>query len=649
MMKGCDRNTAPTVAMVAVVLLDSHTGLLMELLVEPLTFEAWFVRKVWSNSAVRQSGCAPLQWHNLSLIVLREIAATRFSVILPYIHTILHYCVLHLNETVGLGVSHLRGLFDQITAGFPNPLRYGRNTEISFDPKGVSGIHVSKMLSELSEQLLTVYAPAVDSWAHESLQWITGCGELKLAGRSAMVYSIIVKDVTMHHVMPILRSIETAVSALDAGEDRTDENKLVVFDYVQKCLCALKTVMSIAATHDFGSLTDFVFDYVTHFTRCSSVSREVSLAALRIMQILVSSGAVSSTERLMPALIDAGRMLGWAVNDRVVLDFIMAVIQDIESTKLDKVRATALGLALPVLYVVISAHQSIDPYASFVSHETMARVRNFADMLRKLECEGCQEFADIFAEAMDDDKVADDVLYELAAKLWHSYSNELETLGSVYLDICKYGQGPLSSAIFSVARAFMLSSIKDKLGITTVFECLFATAAHHNDPAARDFISVLNRMPVSEELCLTWVDCARPDIEVLIAGLRDEIESYQGIRFSDPNNSSVVTPALSMIPIVGNVWKRHAAEIPFIQSLSLEPFARQLQFWDDLQHMKSPSPSSLALPVLPSAYELYIHANIMPDRDTIALTSSAGDSVDPCSLVVPDEDWDNFESRLSRD
>ena len=97
---------------------------------------------------------SPLGWLKLSLNVLLEVSEANFTVLFPYLHTILHFCLLYLNDTKHPLAVEIRRLFDTVLSSFVVPVKFPADAQLWFSLSDAStALPVGNLIKQIKEQL----------------------------------------------------------------------------------------------------------------------------------------------------------------------------------------------------------------------------------------------------------------------------------------------------------------------------------------------------------------------------------------------------------------------------------------------------------------------------------------------------------------
>jgi hypothetical protein len=620
---------------ICLYLVQTQAAPVLQLLTQPLTFGSWF-----NSNVMRQS---PHNWLKLSLNVLREVAQSNFAFLFPYIHTIIHYCLLFLNDDA----LEVRLLFDAIMSSLAPKFEYPPNVRISFtSSETATAIPIATIVGEISGKL---FLAAIPAWSRDALQWAACCGDLSIASKSCLVYASVLNSLSLPDAMPLIRAVDVILTAPSSQSVMQAQ----VTPYIRGVLQALGSIVDRAAAQNATSLLFYVFDFASHFLSLASVDFETANAALQVLSLFLSTTNQTPAEQLAPRMLGIAKMLHGSFNEGSVLRFLTSVIVNLAPAVSQTLKVVALALLLPCFFAVVSAYHSVDPYSTFIEDNLVAQTFNAARAIANAEFAGDSRYSEILAQYFEDNAQAlardppDVFIDELTREMWQSDSAELATLGRFYAEIARMGSGTVNCAIFSVSRSFVQTA-PDKASVCRIFADVAQVAIASPEREARDFLGtfgVHSPSDLFDGAALTAQPPPPGEAAIIAATARAIHEATQCSHSAlFANEPLVLQGAGCVIPMIPLFAQKDAAA--GLRDARILPFVEQDAFWKEEKAAVAGSSGGRVERMPPTPFELYAHGQATTEAVQKAVELRQETGIQAQAFILKDDELGDFEMRV---
>jgi hypothetical protein len=556
-------------------------------------------------------------------------------VLFPYLHTILHFSLLHRRESRHALAAEIGRLLETILASFAVPVTVAADAPIA------------TVVAAIVAQLSATSPSALAAWSREALQWGACCGDLQLAALSCDVFAAVLSAASPSDATPLMLAVQAVLAA--AGDDPPPD----VWTYVRAALLALAAIANVAAASGAASVLLYLFDFAAHFVAAPSIS--TATAALRVMSVFIATGAVSSPEQIMPHLTGISALLPAGFNDGAVCRFLTALVVNLPPASAGSLKALSLALLLPALYACASAYHSVEPFSTFVADGLVLDVFDSADLIGQVEFAGDARYAEIIVKYFADNAAyltahpPGSLIDELIAELWQSDPTALEPLGRFYREMCSKGVTAINSAIFAVTDALLRAS-PEKRETAALFVDVVVCAAGSPTSFAKSLLTAFTTLSggiFGGQGALTGTqDVKTTPVATLAAAVNADVRSAQ--RAFVPQGDVAVAEIgcrLPIVPLLGETPKIPEDRKKLLANLRLQPFVRQNEFWQAIQKAKvvtvTVEPRKL------TAFELFAHSEARGETQRTVIELTSNFVFPPNSFILRDEELGDFEARLA--
>jgi hypothetical protein len=517
--------------------------------------------------------------------------------------------------------------------------RYPPKVRISFTSDEVStAIPIATLVGEIRTALGKLIPSAVRAWSRDAMQWGACCGDLAIVAESCLIYASILTTLSYPDAFSLIRSVSVVLKSTSL-QRRTE-----VFRYVRAVLTCLASIIHVAVAQQAGALFLYVFDFAAHFVNIVSIDLETASAALRVLTIFITNGNLAAVERIAPRMVSIAKMLPVSFNDGSVLNFLTALIVHLPPATSQTLKVIALALLLPVFFTVVSAYHSVDPFSTFVEDRLVVQLFNCANAIGAAEFAGDSRYSEILVKYFDNDgqllarHTPDLFIQELTEEMWNSDSGELSVLGRFYAEMVKMDSSTVNSAVFTVARLFILSA-SDKPAICRIFTDVICLAIASGDREARDLIGAFGKVVDIFSGEIQTPGAAAADPAALLAAVGKAVgEAIDAADSPIGKDSLVLQGGGCVVPMVPLPAERPR----FLAEVRLQPFAAQREFWEAV---RSAAPAAQAeQSVQPSAFDIYAHC--LASAKAGEQRKSAPEGANSAqTFILRDEELAGFETR----
>jgi hypothetical protein len=629
---GTQPRNVPAIQTALLFLVQSQPGIVLQLLTQPLTCGAWYNQRVCAQRPFTDAPWTPLDWLALSLSVLHEVAESDFTVLFPYLHTILHFALLHFHEAKNPFAAEISRLLATVLGSLASP--------VALTPDATT----ATLVPAIREQLLAVSPSSLGAWSREALQWGACCGHLATAAESCDIYAAVLDAPAAEDAMPLMIAIHKVMSV--AGDTPGPH----VWGYVRSALLALASIAEVVASAGAAPVLLYLFDFAAQFLPVPSAS--TATAALRVMSVFIVTRAVSSATQISPHLPGIAALLPGCFNDGAVARLLTALVVNLPPATAHPLKALSLAMLLPVLHSCACAYHSIDPFSTFVEDHLVLEVFEAADLIGQTEFAGDARYAEIFVKYFSANAAfltanpPGRLIDELAAELWTNDADSLASLGRCYVDMCKKDVAAINAAIFAVADAF-LRMAADKQSVAACFTevLVFAAGANTSFGKAllRSFATLSGGLFSGPGALMAVPEPKVSPMPGIVAAVKKTVGNRAVMPEGDLSTREA-TCELPMIPFINSEPKSCEEETRALKKVRLQPFTRQQESWQALQ--KPTTPGAAGEVAKPTAFEYFAHSEVREEAAKVDL-ALAGELVFPPDLfALRDEELGDFEARI---
>lgn len=642
---------------VCLTLVQSQTASVLQILTQPFTFGSWFNEHIASTKLVSENSYTPYNWIDLSFSVIHEILLTNVGLVYPYIHLIIHSCLLFLGEGVNhpQNLSMLEAIFNALHITFP----ITKDFSICFTSKvSSSSTPIRDIVYIIREKLQEILPEAITSWTEEALQWITGCGKLGLAYKSGIIYSYLLNDVAFSDAYQLMYALDVVLySCVNQKSQLPHEiihNELL--PYIHGVLRALSTITKVAVKNGAGELMTCIYLFISSFIDIVTYDEESSRIALQILLTFVNSKIAITTEQILPNLLSIAKMLPLTFNDSNVTTFLTSIIYNFPASTTHSVKVLSLAMLLPVIFSVVSAFHSIDPYSTFVSDDVVINTFECAKLIGESEFAGDAKYTEIFFKYFGETSLLlesmspEQLLDVITAEIWRSDPEEVSNFSKYYFEMAKHNKVPaIRSATFSTIISFINTSPTKET--YTKFIDFIRIAIDDNSQKAKALLKLVNEKDISENDSLS-VSIPPTQTEPTPNELKNLSEKIRKItcniipQFEIGGDVTILNHkwTVPMIPLCENSTDLCQDQINSIKSVKYQPYNSQLQFWSTIQ-TRQPS-TETHKSSQPTLFDMFAHSKANTSQGNNKQNTSKTQLFEPQNFIIKDEELDTFEQRL---
>jgi hypothetical protein len=380
----------------------------------------------WFNLNVMYQ--SPHNWLKLSVNVLCEVAQSNFAFLFPYIHTIIHYCLLFLNDDS----IEIPMLFDAIMSSLAPKFEYPPNVRILFmSSETATVVPRAALVSEIRGKL---FPAAIPAWSRDVLQWAACCSDLSVASDNCLISALVLNSLSLPDAIPLIQVVDVILTTPSVQAVMQTH----ITPYIRGVLQALGSIVDRAAAQSATSFLFDVFDFASHFLNLASVDFETANAALHILSLFLPVTNQIPVEQLAPRMLGIAKMLHGSFNEGSVLRFLTSVIITLAPALSQTLKVVAFAILLPCFFAVVSDHSSVDPYSTFVEDNLVTQTFDAARAIGSTEFAGDSRYSEVFVQYFENNAqvltrdLPEVFIDELTREMWKSDSAELTTLGRFY-------------------------------------------------------------------------------------------------------------------------------------------------------------------------------------------------------------------------
>jgi hypothetical protein len=386
----------------------------------------------------------------------------------------------------------------------------------------------------------------------------------------------------------------------------------------------------------------------------------VAIAALRVMTVFVTTMSVTTVDQIAPQLFGVARMLPQSFNEGTACRFLTSIIAKLPAATTASVKILALSLLLPLLYGVVSAYHSVDPFSIFVEDKLVLQVFEDTAALGAAEFGGDARYSEFMVKYFGNDAEflqvfsPTEFIDEFTNEMWQNDAADLRSLGGYYSEMCRAGVKPVNAAVFSVVRSFVITA-PDKANACSIFGDVMAFAASASSKFGKDLLATFSSLAVPGGI---FRDASVPPsyqamddaslLRALQAAVSRHISVYQSAFVSDGDltlqDRGCVVP---MIPVIGNVSKVAEAERLSLKGVKLQPFAQQQALWVAKSQAAQATAHGGAAAPDPTAFDMFAHTQSrVSEAQGLSLVNKLL-VYEPSAFILRDDELGEYEVRLS--
>ncbi|KAH0794836.1 hypothetical protein GPJ56_001229 [Histomonas meleagridis] len=650
----------PAIQTICLALVQTQTSSVLTILTQPLTFASWFNNHIASTKLLSNRPYSPYNWTELSLNVIHEIVLSNVTLLLQYIHIIIHYCLLFVNDTKNILHIQILSLLQAIFESFPNPINIDKDFIISYTNTDSSTcVSIKDIINLIIEQLQIVFPDAINSWSEDALQWATGCGNLKLAYESCIIYSYTLNHASPEDSLLLMNSLDIVLNQKVPPSNEIIHNEIL--PYIHSILVALYKITQLSIDNGTESLLMHIFQFVSTFIDLVKIDAESSNLALQVLLLFINTKTATTVEQIAPHLLSVAKMLPFTFNDSNVSLFLTSIIYNLPPSISQSVKVISLSMMLPIIFSVVSAFHSIDPYSTFVSDDSVINVFDCARIIGESEFAGEAKYAEIFSKYFGDNSylletiTPEKLLDVITKEIWDSDPEEVKRITPYYKAIAQQNKVPaIRSATFASVISFLNTST-DKDVATNYFIDIIKIAIEDNNAVARSLIALAGKITKKDgifaDLTPLSINQNEPEedkIQILAKNVRN---ISQNIIPQYPTGGEVIIQdhkwAVPMISLSENSQESCQDQINSIKSVVYQPFAEQLQFWSNVQAKPQQKMEHKKVNA-PSLFDMFAHSKAKAEKKTKKYQMEQRlSSLEPQNFVLRDEELEEFERRLN--
>lgn len=671
---------------------NANPAVFLSLLVQRLSFGYWFTSRYGQTEIIADQPYNVYDWIDLTLNILHEVALANFSLLFPYIHTILHYCIIFNNHDQTTN-SRLASLLQIIINNIDSSLLLPENCKIGFQARSSSDmIPVSGIIDCLTNPLEQLISTSIKSWKNEALQWQTSCGDLVLSERSAVVYSLLPIDPEVTDNDKILNSLNIVLKEYQANLNLLQQNKNIFFGYIHGSLEMLLSNIKFSFEHNLDESIHDILQVSLILIDSAIVDEETSRLALKLVKIIINE-----LPNKLQNLSGLARLMATSFNRPNIVKILVKLI-----TSNSQNQILALTLLLPYFYASITAFQSISPYLTFITSDIVSVLIKKPDcaaiQLSKHTFEKGSKYAEIFQKYFKlNEKGVDlsliesiyplEFISELTKEIWASNPESIleviayykviltitytrpTTLNGIDETYTAHTLNVVRETIYYTLQAFIQTCPQDKLNEVAIFNSILNYAIYEDSPASRDLMlaDVTNSIPIEGNPSLLskfispHVDNQNDIVEQIMKDVgfavpyRAYIEKMpcKNKRITENNNSTPIyeidfskESPISVLMICDGLPNHFDDQIKSLKGIHLMPFEEQILFWKAIKNEKF-TPKVQPIDTDITALQFFTHAKA---RNAVKKTAdqiyAQEKFFDKDCFILKDEEFDLFEKRL---
>ena len=378
---------------IKVVLLHLYTShdnafskLILSKLTEQLSFACWWNRGVQSRCVGDIPPNTPGIQSSIAILkTLTDLAQTSVHDLIPFLHLILNFSLLFFDNEPALIAELLlvilwgiQGCPESLATIFLSPcsLIWSRTQGIEFP---------SQMIQEASTTLFALkaakkdpvsvvdfinqfasflrkheYASIADKWGEECLRWVSGCGDLLISSRAALMFSSILQPFTLEQVQSVLNALKTVMSA-KLNEQRRFYicSTLQLFEHF------------IDKNYQNEGFDNFLSIIAPTCIQLMQMTDEemICSSATAIVAKYVLYGKPTD-EIIIDIICKLAPLFGYIKNQKSLCGCVMAIFAHYKNQKQTTIPISLFVLYLPIIYKMFGAWQNIQPFSSSVTNDS---------------------------------------------------------------------------------------------------------------------------------------------------------------------------------------------------------------------------------------------------------------------------------------
>lgn len=498
---------AQAVQTILLFIAQSQTQEVINALVERISFGYWFYNNMQLHSSDPQPPEFSFQECQVVCSTLVEIAQICPQNLLAGLHSIIHFALIYYDyapkafcEILFIIMTGLPKCPSEIAAAFlpPGALTWDLSQPIKGLPEDRNPVAVSEMAAWIVKYFSEQKAKKIlQNWGKEAVRWATGCGDLKIASRSAIILSKLLSPVDGRMIVSVIRNAHNLMRV--PTSDESGEYLMAIFSLLSAIID--KRVQS----SKFAPSFKYIFVAACEFIKLTPVPK-LAQAALTIVAKYIMYGQTEYDQ--MRDLLATFTDLMVTLNERRTVDgafmacmFMNKPPLNIHGTHINQLAFIAF---LPRIYSALASCHNIEPYLTEVSESEVNRVLQCAVSLGAHGEFLPPDLSAYFVSTMK--KPNTTTLDEFALKCANDLTREsfqaVVEATPLLLHIAKGREVALREAVFSIVFAFL--GIADFISSADAFSQIVALAANSSSEAASNllqrFMELANDAPFKVDL-----------------------------------------------------------------------------------------------------------------------------------------------------
>lgn len=482
---------AQAVQTIMLFLSQGYTTQIIQSLSERITFAYWYYNNIQIHISEKNPPVFDFQEYQTIFSTLVELAQIVPQQLVPELHLIIHFALLYYDfapkifcELLFIIMSGLQNCPDSITKSFlpPGALTW----DLSKPIKGLSDDRQPISCSEIAGMIVEYFTQQkgtkiLQNWGKEAVRWATGCGDLKIASRSAMILSRLLSPVDGRMIVSVIRNAHNLMRVPTSSESG---------EYLMSIFTLLSAIIDKRVTSSkFAPSFKYIFDAACEFIKITPDPR-LTQAALTIVAKYVIHG--QTEYEVMRDLLATFCDLMVTMEDRRAVDgaFMACMHQSLPPANITGTHINQLAFIafLPRIYSALASCHNIEPYLTEVSEIEVHRVLQCAVSLAAHENFLPQNLTNYFLISFKKPSTAtlDEFALKCAAHLTEGSFQAVVEAVPLLVHICKGKDIALREAVFSIVFAFL--GIGEFISAADAFSPIVAIAADSSSEASSNLL-----------------------------------------------------------------------------------------------------------------------------------------------------------------
>ena len=581
-----DQKQATAIQSILLFIAQNHTDIVISALASRISFSFWFYQNVQLSINNSKPPVFSFTMFNAILSTLIELAQIVPSQLVSYLHLIIHFAFIYYDYAptqcctlLFILMSGLNTCPDNITNAFlpPGLLTWDLENCPRVSAQAKQPILATTIAMRIIEYFKSQKAKRVlTAWGKEAVAWATGCGDLKIASRSAAIFSCLLQPVDGVVIVSLIRNAHHVAKCQQSPQ--STEYLMSIFNLLSAIIdrYVSKPDFNDSFTYIFTTAQQFV-----SFTQNPSLAR----AALAIVAKYVMNG--QTTYDQMKDLIAVFTDLMANLNDRRTVDgAFMACLKmknppsDISGTSIEQLAFLAY---IPRIYSALASCHNIEPYLTEVGEMEARRILQCALLIARTDLLP-QQLSIYFLQSLSNPNTTTLVEFALkcaahltqgslqpiidAAPLWECYANGKNSA--------------LREAVFSLVYAFI--GIDDFCSGADAFSPIVALAANSSSEASSNLLERFMKLSSEQSVPIAKAKYNFPEHHWSdVPKLLDEIDN-EDIKL--PEGESDLSDCLLLaVPTMETMWdhKNYAELKKQLAKIKVKPFTVRYSRIDELK------------------------------------------------------------------